>query len=151
MGVSQNTKGKVELKKNRLGPKTPKVVLKDAISTKPSHDIKGLKCAAELKEVQPNSHYTRRERSEYTEKVSCGAGEFSSHKDLSDPRYKRCERCNYGQGFLFNWQGQEQSGEKKFQYCSKCRSVCYCSKECQIAHWPDHKLICHKLGKKSKK
>ena len=66
MAVSQNNKGKIELKKNRFGPKTPKVIMKDPISTKPSHDIKGLTCAAELSEVQPDPHYSRRERSEFT-------------------------------------------------------------------------------------
>ena len=32
----------------------------------------------------------------------------------------------------------------KFMYCSRCRKVCYCSKECQNAHWRDHKLLCRR-------
>ena len=30
----------------------------------------------------------------------------------------------------------------KFQYCSRCRKVSYCSKECQVANWRDHKYRC---------
>ena len=34
--------------------------------------------------------------------------------------------------------------EAKFQYCSRCRKVSYCSKECQVANWRDHKYRCKK-------
>jgi len=27
--------------------------------------------------------------------------------------------------------------------CSRCRNISYCSKSCQIAHWPIHKPSCH--------
>lgn len=26
--------------------------------------------------------------------------------------------------------------------CSKCRTACYCCRECQLAHWPHHKVAC---------
>ncbi len=29
--------------------------------------------------------------------------------------------------------------------CFKCKKVYYCSKECQVAHWPIHKKVCKKL------
>uniref|UniRef100_A0A1Q3FT13 Putative zinc finger mynd domain-containing protein 10 n=1 Tax=Culex tarsalis TaxID=7177 RepID=A0A1Q3FT13_CULTA len=29
--------------------------------------------------------------------------------------------------------------------CSKCESVFYCSRECQVADWPRHKELCHQL------
>ena len=45
---------------------------------------------------------------------------------------KRCLHCSKGLG----------EPEIKFMYCSKCRKVCYCSKECQKANWKDHKLVC---------
>ena len=32
----------------------------------------------------------------------------------------------------------------KFKYCERCRKVSYCSKECQLADWRDHKLLCRK-------
>ena len=28
------------------------------------------------------------------------------------------------------------------KYCSRCRSVAYCSRECQVADWTEHKLTC---------
>ena len=28
--------------------------------------------------------------------------------------------------------------------CSKCKNVYYCSKECQISHWAQHKIFCSK-------
>ncbi|CAF1080173.1 unnamed protein product [Didymodactylos carnosus] len=31
---------------------------------------------------------------------------------------------------------------QKFNRCGRCRSTVYCSKECQIAHWPFHKPKC---------
>ena len=30
----------------------------------------------------------------------------------------------------------------KMLYCSQCRNANYCSRECQVAHWPSHKEIC---------
>ncbi|CAI7856482.1 unnamed protein product [Closterium sp. NIES-53] len=30
----------------------------------------------------------------------------------------------------------------KFKNCSGCGKVAYCSRECQKAHWPSHKLTC---------
>ena len=37
-----------------------------------------------------------------------------------------------------------ENPDAKFQHCARCRKVCYCSKECQLAHWRDHKLVCKK-------
>lgn len=30
--------------------------------------------------------------------------------------------------------------------CSKCKSAVYCGRECQVAHWPEHKKICKSLA-----
>ena len=30
----------------------------------------------------------------------------------------------------------------KMLYCTQCRRANYCSRECQVAHWPTHKEIC---------
>ena len=30
----------------------------------------------------------------------------------------------------------------EFAKCSRCRKVCYCSRECQKAHWKEHKKEC---------
>ncbi|KAG1782373.1 hypothetical protein EV702DRAFT_378204 [Suillus placidus] len=33
--------------------------------------------------------------------------------------------------------------------CAKCKSVWYCSKECQKKHWPTHKSRCHEVERSS--
>jgi MYND finger len=46
----------------------------------------------------------------------------------------------------------EDLGEKRtkaFMQCSKCRSVRYCSRECQVLHWKKgHKKECSLLASK---
>ena len=34
--------------------------------------------------------------------------------------------------------------QDRLKFCSKCRAVKYCSKECQISDWKAHKAICRK-------
>ncbi|KAG2449953.1 hypothetical protein HYH02_000057 [Chlamydomonas schloesseri] len=34
------------------------------------------------------------------------------------------------------------AGNPPFQHCGKCRTVRYCSRACQVAHWPQHKPVC---------
>ena len=38
----------------------------------------------------------------------------------------------------------QSTGQVKFKQCSRCRTVIYCSRECQTAHYPDHKPLCTK-------
>jgi len=40
--------------------------------------------------------------------------------------------------------------DEKLQKCAKCHFQKYCGKECQDAHWPEHKKVCSALGKKEK-
>lgn len=35
-----------------------------------------------------------------------------------------------------------QCGIEAAQKCSKCMQVFYCTRECQVKHWPQHKVIC---------
>ena len=36
-----------------------------------------------------------------------------------------------------------------YYQCTKCQDVFYCSQDCQLLHWPDHKPTCKKTcGKK---
>ncbi|KDE07993.1 hypothetical protein MVLG_01697 [Microbotryum lychnidis-dioicae p1A1 Lamole] len=39
---------------------------------------------------------------------------------------------------------------RSLQVCSKCRGVAYCSRECQIKHWPSHKSQCPILALSNK-
>ena len=36
----------------------------------------------------------------------------------------------------------QSTGQVKFKKCSRCRAVIYCSCECQVAHYPEHKRLC---------
>lgn len=38
--------------------------------------------------------------------------------------------------------GQWDRGDYRFKKCSRCERAYYCCKECQVAHWPAHKLVC---------
>ena len=40
----------------------------------------------------------------------------------------------------------QSSGEVKFKKCSRCLTVIYCSRECQVAHYPEHKKFCLTRG-----
>lgn len=42
-----------------------------------------------------------------------------------------CHNCN-----------KPESRDVKFKSCGKCANVCYCSRECQVAHWKEHKKEC---------
>ena len=37
-------------------------------------------------------------------------------------------------------------GSSTHQVCSGCRVIRYCGRECQVAHWANHKEVC-KMGK----
>lgn len=41
----------------------------------------------------------------------------------------------------------EESHGTRFKSCSGCRAACYCSAECQKAHWKEHKLLCKPVDK----
>lgn len=40
--------------------------------------------------------------------------------------------------------GKLQGNGASFSACGRCRSVRYCSKECQLRHWKEHKAHCNK-------
>ena len=44
----------------------------------------------------------------------------------------------------------QSTGQVKFKLCSRCRAVIYCSRECQVAHYPQHKKLCteHSTGQR---
>lgn len=41
-----------------------------------------------------------------------------------------------------NCENKEDNDKIKFKNCSRCKIVCYCSVECQKAHWKEHKALC---------
>jgi len=47
---------------------------------------------------------------------------------------------------------QKSEGEAKFDFCSVCKQVYYCSKDCQKKDWKaNHKAVCEKLKEDAKK
>ena len=36
-------------------------------------------------------------------------------------------------------------GKESTSRCSKCKTVYYCSRECQLRDWPNHKQSCNKI------
>lgn len=65
---------------------------------------------------------------------------FQHRAPWSMDSFKSCRYCE---------STRYEKPEAKFMYCSACKKVCYCSKECQSAHWKDHKLVCDRRSKKS--
>lgn len=37
--------------------------------------------------------------------------------------------------------------KQAYKRCSKCKSVWYCSRECQVGDWPQHKEKCKRITK----
>eukprot|EP00956_Cyclotella_meneghiniana_P012027 scaffold17043_cov36-Cyclotella_meneghiniana.AAC.6 len=48
-------------------------------------------------------------------------------------RQNVCHNCN------------QMKHHKDIKACSKCNTVLYCSRECQLAHWPEHKDGCKRV------
>jgi len=139
----RNTHGKIKLKGNTLGDITDACVLTDAPSKKLKHDIEGLRYDYRGSGYSPR--FTDQQRSERTKNLRQAASEsrdefFRSLCLLHDPfLVKGCEYC-LDQDFLFL--GDEDKQKRKYLYCRDCREICYCSKECQVADWPNHRLLC---------
>ena len=54
-------------------------------------------------------------------------------------------------GLCFNQQCPDRIVERsKTMYCSGCRSVTYCSRECHKASWTAHKEICDEIAARRK-
>ena len=47
---------------------------------------------------------------------------------------------------------EESGGDvaQKHNKCSRCHNALYCSKECQLEHWKQHKKICKEISKEKK-
>ncbi|CAB9523372.1 MYND domain protein [Seminavis robusta] len=40
----------------------------------------------------------------------------------------------------------EEISSGAFKFCAKCKTVSYCSRDCQVQHWKVHKKVCGKSG-----
>lgn len=45
---------------------------------------------------------------------------------------------------------KEHKPNKQIRECSRCKLAFYCSRECQLALYPEHKVICKEIQKRLK-
>ena len=45
--------------------------------------------------------------------------------------------------------GKSELQDDPFPKCSRCHIAKYCSRDCQIAHYPLHKQFCRRVGKQA--
>ena len=72
---------------------------------------------------------TYRQPAPYREQVEVK----KSAEKLIQTLASKCENC-----------GSAPEVRKKLRKCERCQMVSYCGRECQVAHWKEHKPRCHK-------
>ena len=147
MKIGYNVKGKIEFEKNKFSGTTKRWFLVDDMSKPLLAHLKGFKFKPAY---FPNVCFKAydKQQSDYTKKFI--KGRMKAPADKNPPIYntlmmKHCAYCVAHEGqdaLLSHTMGQEVPTFTKFRFCSKCRQVCYCSRECQSKHWRDHKLSC---------
>jgi hypothetical protein len=76
------------------------------------------------------------------EKAKSGLARLQSLARLSNDNYgsesvvKRCRNCE---------KTEPQMDNAKLMKCQRCKVAYYCSKECQVADWKSHKIMCKAL------
>jgi hypothetical protein len=63
----------------------------------------------------------------------------------------KCVVCDaLGEQYLkdLNQPALDQVCRKPLKQCGECTSVCYCTKECQVIDWKEHKKVCAILAMK---
>eukprot|EP00798_Chlamydomonas_sp_ICE-L_P028747 gene28747-31926_t len=74
---------------------------------------------------------------ETREAAQGSASKYGNHPDGRNSIC--CDNCEAMEGVEGLWDGA------KFDRCSACKKVRYCSSECQKAHWPKHKKDCKRF------
>lgn len=67
---------------------------------------------------------------------------FRGMRDLGKGVFIHDPTESGGGNYMCNNCEDMSQDKKKFQRCSTCHVAYYCSRDCQKAHWPEHKKIC---------
>lgn len=83
-------------------------------------------------------------------KINAAVGKLSTEYITSQKVFSRrvvmqCKCCLKTQLEI-----KEANPNSTMQKCSRCRSVIYCSKECQAKDWNNHKKVCHEKNESKK-
>ena len=156
--LSHNTLGKVEFLRNKLGPRTKSVVQLDRFSKKPTLDIKEATFdVVLLRRPLTPSDKDRSKASQVLGDLFCQLRTSTGGRELTYDNMdkwahpgKICNKCGTPEGDVrmakMEGDGTLSASLEKFGHCKGCRAVCYCSKQCQEAHWSDHRLLCNGKG-----
>lgn len=87
--------------------------------------------------VQAGNKEMATKRHNLYRKVSNNLSKFATDKVLNIEAPSACNCCG-----IF-----ESTVKNDLRQCSRCMSALYCSKECQVSHWKDHKKHCKKIAK----
>ena len=149
LSIGANTKGKIKFLKNRLSATSPISFYIDRVSERPEQDLPTAMFEFVRFHRHPLYGPPDKEKSKYTNSVKNLAQQlgkdFNKRVDSNSMRYKRCQRCSRPEDLeaLVEWaSGKEAVSKEKFRYCGACRVAAYCSEECKVAHWVDHRLSC---------
>jgi len=159
VALKRNVSGKVQFARNVLRPRPSEVsqhypALLYLVSKWPETAILYSDSVSKLEVVDHDYESTHVEYFEDEELISHSIGATRKSREAYAAKVtKDCEAVNWeAPTFSRNkWKNcvhcrklPRDAPEAKFMYCSRCRKVCYCSKECQEANWKDHKLLCKK-------
>ena len=144
--ISVNVKGDVKFLRNKLVSNGPPMYGIDSVSRKPNIDHDPLLIVE--RDLMPPTPSDKK-RSEFTKDIRNHYQQLNQRSNASVSfdvsKYKRCKKCLRFENSdaLRKWaKGEEATATEKFRHCGRCRAVAYCSKECKVAHWPDHRLLC---------
>ena len=95
---------------------------------------------------------------DWSKVMECGVGQSDAHTFVKffwrrircsclDKKYEEVKSTTK-MGICFNSQCTHHNfvERDKLRCCSRCRIVNYCSRECQVADWSDHKELCDEVA-----